>query len=179
MRIILAIATAMLATPCLAQSVQPFVECAGKVSDAERLACYDRAVESLSGEARRIAAQRKVASDQAAAVAAAAAAKAAADAAVKAQADAKDSFGREGIKMFGQRGEAEVGEVTATVTEVLRDSVGKVVVVMDNGQIWRQVDGFTLPLRAGASVTVKRGAMGSYRMRLDGTSRLIQVIRMR
>ena len=54
------------------------------------------------------------------------------------------------------------------------------VFVLDNGQIWRQADGFRLPnAKVGATVELKRGALGSYRLVPRGSNRWVQVVRMR
>jgi hypothetical protein len=150
-----------LSTAALAQAPRALLDCTSILSDAERLSCYDTAVKTFSADARAIAERREA---QAARLAAAAAATAAAQKA--------DSFGR--------ASEARVESVDSTLKEVLTDSVGKSVFILENGQIWRQADGFRMPnARPGVAVTVKRGAMGSYRLAVAGSNRTVQVIRMR
>jgi hypothetical protein len=148
--------------------------CVGKVDDADRLACYDSAVKSMNAEARRASEAREAEASAAKAAAAAAAATAAAAAAQQAEAERKDSFGKPAAAS------ETVSEIAATISEVLKDSTGKSVFVLDNGQIWRQADAFNLPnARVGTSVTIKRGALGSFRMVPSDSNRSIQVIRMK
>lgn len=157
-----------------AQAPDRLIACASKVDDGERLACYDSVVKSLNKEAKAASeareAEEKVAEAAAAAAAAAAATKAAADA----EAARKDSFGKRGATSEA------VSELRAVISEVLKDAGSKPVFVLDNGQIWRQADGFTLPnAKVGVSVTLKRGALGSFRLVPANSNRSVQVIRMR
>lgn len=177
MRIVVAMAMGcMAAMPAgaLAQSTDRLVACAGKVDDAERLACYDSAVKALGAEARAASDVREREAKAAKAAAAAAAAAAATQAAAAAEAERKDSFGKAAAES------GTVSELTAAITEVLKDSTGKAVFILDNGQIWRQADGFTLPnAKVGTSVTIKRGALGSFRLVPANSNRSVQVVRMR
>lgn len=156
------------------QVPERLVACAGKVDDAERLACYDSAVKSMGAEARAASEAREAEAKAAKAAAAAAAASAAAAAAAKADAERKDSFGKAAAPS------EVVAEISATITEVLKDASAKSVFVLDNGQIWRQADAFNLPnAKVGSAVTIKRGALGSYRLVPSGSNRSILVIRMK
>ncbi len=149
---------------------QQLLACAGKVSDAERLACYDTAMAALSADARRLSEAREVEAKAAREAAAASAAAAAA----AAEAERKAAFGKPAASAD------EVQEIEAAISEILRTSTGGAVFILDNGQMWRQVDGYNLPnARVGTMVTVKRGALGSFRLVPKGTSRSAQVIRMR
>jgi regulator of protease activity HflC (stomatin/prohibitin superfamily) len=160
--------------PARAQVPERLVACASKVADAERLACYDAVVGSMNAEARRASEAREAEAKVAAAAAAAAAATAAEAAAAKAEADRQAGFGK------AASAAESVAEIQAAITEVLRDSSGKSVFVLDNGQIWRQADGFNLPgVKVGTSVTVKRGALGSFRLVPASSNRSVLVIRMR
>lgn len=162
----------LLAAPASAQTVKPFVDCAALANDAERLECYDSAVAAISPALRAQAEERRK-------QAAARAAEAAAAAQAAREAEERDRFGREGVRAF-RGSDLGVESVESTVTEVLRDNLGKVVVILENGQMWRQVDGNAMPMiRTGTAVTIKRGAMGSYRMTPEKTSRTVQVMRMR
>ena len=144
-----------------AQAPRALLDCTSILSDAERLACYDNAVKAFSSEARAVAERREAQSAKLAAAAAAAAA-----------AQRSDSFGRPS--------EQRVDRIDSTLKEVLTDNSGKSVFILDNGQIWRQVDGFRLPnARPAAAVSIKRGAMGSYRLMIAGRNRTVQVVRMR
>lgn len=178
MRIVVAVllgSTALsMAGNAVAQVPDKLVACAAKVDDAERLACYDAAVRSLNAEARAASEAREKEAKAARAAAEASAAAAAAAAAAQAEADRKNNFGKPVEKA------ETVSELTATVTELLTDGNRKSVFVLDNGQIWRHADGPALPnVKAGMQVTLKRGALGSFRLLPVGSNRSVQVVRMR
>ena len=159
--LVLALPILGLSAAAQAQAPRALMDCTAILSDAERLACYESTVKAFSSEARAIAERREAQS-----------AKLAAAAAVAAAAQKSDSFGR--------ASESRIESIESTLKEVLTDSSGKSVFIFENGQIWRQADGFRLPnVRPGVSVTVKRGAMGSYRLLVAGSNRTAQVVRMR
>jgi hypothetical protein len=161
-------------TGALAQSPDRMIACASKVEDSERLACYDSAVKALGAEARAASEAREAEASAAKAAAAAAAAAAATRAAAEAEAARKASFGK------SAEPSETVSELTASVTEVLTDGNRKAVFVLDNGQIWRHTDGPALPnVKVGSAVTIKRGALGSFRLMPVGSNRSVQVVRMR
>lgn len=81
-------------------------------------------------------------------------------------------------------GPGEITEITAGVIEFARTARGKALFVLDNGQVWRQIDsdGTTVfdpspgrPMR----VTVGRGALGSYNLEIEGRNGLIKVNRLK
>ncbi len=168
------------AAVAFAQPAPALLACSAQVDAAERLACYDSVVKAMSSEARAIAEKRDAQAAKLALAAQAAEEAAKAEAAARAAAEQKDRFGREGIRGLGGADPERVEQVEAKVSETLRDGYGKTVLILDNGQMWRQADDFPLPtVRAGTDIVVKRGAMGSYRMVLGKMSRTIQVVRMR
>lgn len=153
--------------------------CSAEVEDAKRLACYDAAVAAGSAEARAIAARRDAAREAAAAEKAAAEARAKAEAAEAARKAQADRFGQEGLRLGG--GDPDrLDELGAKIAETLLDRVGKTVFLLDNGQMWRQTDGLTLPpIRAGDAVEIRRGAVGGYRLTVPRVKRTVPVVRMR
>lgn len=173
------IMAAVTAGPALAQapsgqapSSRAMLDCAAIDDDFARLACYDGLAKAMSPEARAMAEKREAESRRRAEAEAA-------EKAARAEADRKDRFGREGV--LGYKGDPErIEQIEAKVTESLRDSLGKSVFILDNGQMWRQAEGFPMPpVKAGTAVVIKRGSLGSYRMTFDRMNRTVQVIRMR
>ena len=111
--------------------------CAQLRNDTERLACYDQAFGKP---------------------AAAAAATAAAP---------NEQFGfteKELARSTGQSAASAAPEsVTAAITSVVRRHDGKFVVALDNAQVWAQSEfNSQADVEIGDSVTVRRGALGSY-----------------
>ena len=107
------------------------------MGDAERLACFDNEMAKTSAEARAFTEKR--------AAEAAVVAKAQAEAAA---AKKRDTFGAEAITMRGDRfapPEGQLQTVETKISEVLTNSSGLAVFMLENGQIWRQVDPSRLP----------------------------------
>ena len=83
--------------------------------------------------------------------------------------------------------EAAPGEVTAIssgVLEFAKTARGKALFVLDNGQVWRQIDGDTTDVHAPApgekmKVTVEVGVFGSYNLTITGRGGLIKVNRLK
>jgi hypothetical protein len=77
----------------------------------------------------------------------------------------------------------ELQKITANTSEFRRTPRGKALFVLDNGQIWRQLDsdGTSVvdPPSMGFGVTIERGALGSYNLTMEGRSGLIKVMRVK
>ena len=144
----------MLAAPVAAQDGDdPYGDCAAIAADAERLACFD----ATYVEQRVVTAERTV----------------------------REEERRE--EVFGFRGGAAAAEgsqdsvaVSATVTEVLQGARRSQVLLMDNGQLWREISGSTLRnrIRDGWTATITRHWSGAYEMRFEGRSGYLRVARL-
>ena len=78
----------------------------------------------------------------------------------------------------------EVTQVSDTVLEFAKTARGKAIFILDNGQIWRQIDGDSTvvwPPSAGAKmkVTIGVGAFNSYNLTIEGRKDLIKVNRLK
>lgn len=172
-----------LASPGLAQSPSALLGCTRIVDDAERLACFDNEMAKSSPEARALSEKR------AAEAAAAAKARAEAEAvAAKARAEAelaarRDAFGAEAIESRSDRfkpPEGEIQTVETRITEVLTNSSGLAVFLLDNGMIWRQAVPSRLPrVRPNDDVTVTRAGLGGYHLNFLRTKNWALVKRVR
>lgn len=144
--------------------------CRSLADDAGRLACYDR----MAG---RILAQpaapepAPVAAASAAVAPAAAAPAAATTAAATAAAPAPgsaDNFGRERVLAAeeAKRQEQqtrEIGELSATVTDIDTRMDGLMTITLDNGQVWRQTRPDSMfRLKTGDRIQIQPGAMKSF-----------------
>ena len=59
-------------------------------------------------------------------------------------------------------------ELTAHLASVSRNSAGRAVFTLDNGQVWRQSETrASFEARAGDAVKISRGAMGSFWLSTD------------
>lgn len=176
------------AAPSAAQSAGELAACIAIARDADRLACYDAAAAKVSPAARAASEARaresaRIAAEEAAVAAAAAKAKAEADA-VAAAAARRQAFGAEGVTSRGAaRFEPEPGEIIqieAGIAEILTNRSGLGVFLLDNGQLWRQVDTGRLPNpRVGDRVEVERASLGGYQMRFLRQKQVVRVKRLR
>lgn len=77
----------------------------------------------------------------------------------------------------------ELQSITATTSEFAKTLRGKALFVLDNGQVWRQLDSdgteVVAPRASGFKVTIERGALGSYNLTIEGRGGLIKVARVR
>ena len=140
---LLLLAPPVLAAETAADSIPPaFRSCAAIKRNAERLGCYDRAVAAL------------MAGKDATAM----------------PATPESSFG-----LLAGAGAAplepakeqqdDLQSMNANVKGFGRAADGSLIIHFDNGQSWRQLSGGDPLLKAGDTVTISRGALGSFQMR--------------
>ena len=134
-------------------AVQAVVDCRKLDDNAQRLACYDKAVADMT------AAEDKgdlVSLDRG-----------------QRQAARRQTFGFALPTLaFLDRGERseELDRVTQTVASTSRDVDGNWILRMQDGAVWRQTDGAVLSRdpRPGSVVVIKKAALGSFMMDIDG-----------
>jgi hypothetical protein len=160
--------------------------------DDARLICYDAAVD----RSRQGATGRPPAPSQAAPAATATAASAAVvdspapsttvDSPAPAAADGgsisqEDLFGKNQAEVQQTVEEATGSEriesLDGTVTRLQKSGYDKVVITLDNGQVWKQVDSSSLRLRVGDTIEIERASMGSYMLQKKGSKRTMRVSR--
>ena len=191
MRLIVSAATAaalLMTVPAQAQKAADLFACAAIARDAERLACYDAAVADSSPQARAASEARakesaRIAAEEAAIVAAAAKAKAEADAVARAAAQ-RDSFGAEGVaSRSAERFKSdpnELQEIETGITEILTNASGLGVFLLENGQLWRQVDTSRMPnAHVGDRIKLSRADLGGYHLNFLKQKRWVLVKRIR
>ena len=133
-------------------SDDPYAPCVAMTDDAARLACFDA---THADQQVVIAQQEEVAEER-----------------------------RE--EVFGFREQDAVLEdandestLTVTVTEVLRGAQRSQVLLLDNGQLWREISGSTLRNRPreGWQGTISRHWSGAYEIRFEGRRGYLRVAR--
>lgn len=147
-----------------ADLVTAFHACAGEDDDAQRLACYDKAI------ARKPKSNPQSGHAPPAAVPAGAAA-GSASAAVRAPAPApagstRSEFGLNATQR-AEHGQPVPKAVTSKVTGVSHGGAGGgLLITLDQGQIWAQVDPGvgSFPVKPGDTVTVRSAMLGSFLM---------------
>ena len=81
-------------------------------------------------------------------------------------------------------GPNEVTKISDGVLEFAKTARGKAIFILENGQVWRQIDGDSTDVRAPAPgskmrVTIETGALNSYNLTIDGRQGLIKVNRLK
>ena len=164
-----AVGVSLITLPALAQEKTPLESiyaCADISDNIERLACFDAAVSATrqaenQGEFKTITRQ-------------------------EAETVQKDAFGfsMPSLPTFSLPGfgggsdddsvkkddSGQIEEVTLPLKSATTDAYGKVVLVFENGQVWRQNDSDKIRIsrkRPPTSAVIKRAAFGSYLIRLN------------
>lgn len=155
--------------------------CRDLTDDDARLICYDAAVDRGGNSGYGGPAQAPAhAADPPRGTPAAAADTAAATgtAAVLSQ---EDLFGKssDDVQRTVQEatGNERIDSLSATVTKLQHYSYDKVLIALDNGQVWKQVDSSSLRLRVGDTVDIERASLGSFMLRKKGSKRSMRVAR--
>lgn len=78
----------------------------------------------------------------------------------------------------------EITEISAKVLEYAKNAHGKSIFILDNGQVWRQVDGDTSEFYYRSadgpmSVRIEKAIMGSFSLYVDGKSMKLKVRRIK
>jgi hypothetical protein len=79
---------------------------------------------------------------------------------------------------------AEVDSIAASLTDVAYTPLGRFIVFLDNGQVWRQIEGdadratFKKPAK-GNKVTISRGFIGSYNLVINESAKMYKVTRVK
>ncbi len=71
----------------------------------------------------------------------------------------------------------EIENIVALVQSAILDKRKKLLITLENGQQWQQIDQGYLRIKAGDRCTVQRGAIGSFLLGVDGITKKIRVRR--
>ena len=91
-----------------------------------------------------------------------------------------EDFGKPKVRT----GPKEITELSAGVLEFAKNAHGRSIFILDNGQVWKQVDGDTTEVRdpsrgEAMKVTIETGLMGSYSLRVEGRRGIVKVRRVK
>jgi hypothetical protein len=140
-------------TPTRAPAVQTVLDCRKVAEDAQRLSCYDHAVDAMAkadatGDLVTVdREQRRTLRRQA------------------------FGFNLPSLSMFDKADKVEETEkLTAKIAGATQTGAGKWRIELDDGAVWLQTDDTTLyPLpKAGSTATIRKGALGSFFLTFDG-----------
>lgn len=160
----------LLAMPASAQdaprpaALQALTACRALTSDAERLACFDRAAAELDASVER---KEVVVLDKQE---------------VKKTRRSLFGFSLPKLRLFGndrdqdEAEEAEFQEITTTVKSLRRLRTGQWQFTIEDGAVWQTTESPSFQPGIGETVTIKKGLLGSYFIRF-GKSRPVKGIR--
>jgi hypothetical protein len=148
-------------------------DCRAIADDAARLACYDRLASEAAG-----APESGPVDDVAARADAAQSPSPAGPPPTP-----EDLFGRDAVAaeqiVRETAGIGRLDAMTGRVAELRRDPEGNLLLTLEGGQVWRQVDGPAPRLAIGDDIRIRRAAFGSYLLAAPGTTRTFRVRRLR
>ncbi len=92
-----------------------------------------------------------------------------------------EDFGKPAVRVADPR---EITTLSASVTEFARTPSGRALFILDNGQVWRQIDGDVTEVsdpNTGEQfkVAIEKAVFGSYDMKINGHTGLIKVRRLK
>jgi hypothetical protein len=81
-------------------------------------------------------------------------------------------------------GPKEIKEITANVVEFAKNAYGRSIFILDNGQVWKQVDGDITEVRDPSKsetmkVSIETGMFGSYTLKVEGRTGIVKVRRVK
>lgn len=159
-----------LAPPALAAE-QALTECRQIEETAKRVACYDEIVDSYFPKDASEGRQTAKSSES----------KLPESAETSAVPDAQSLFGTSDAEanriIETSLAIEQLSEIEAIVADVRESATKKLTVTLDNGQIWRQLDSQSMPLKSGETVIIRKASLGSFFMEKKSGSRSIRVKR--
>ncbi len=95
--------------------------------------------------------------------------------AIEQSVSAEDKFGYEHKRQANDL----IQTLNIGVTKVSKTPFGKMIITLDNGQVWRQTDKVRLKIESGQTVSIERGMLGSFFMGTDEVTKRIRVKRVK
>ncbi len=157
-----------------AQDLGEIMECKSIAEDLERLRCFDQRTEPSSSAVASAGGQSSGAGQSSAVQVA------------SGQAQSIDeSFGAEDLAREREKQDKTPKSLNAKLVGLRFTQSGRYVITLDNGQVWRQITGDTDQLRLpratgeGIPIIIKKGMLGSHKLRPASSKRSIRVERIK
>lgn len=92
----------------------------------------------------------------------------------------EDDFGKPPVPT----GPKEIKEITSGVLELAKNPYGRSIFILDNGQVWKQIDGDLTEVRDPSrneklKVSIESGMFGSYSLTIEGRTGIVKVRRVK
>jgi hypothetical protein len=151
--------------------------CASLNEAGARLACYDALAGTVSGSAQAAAPATSAGPAPASRSQPADASSAAAPASASGTAPSAAEFGVRNGPLQAKRDPVKEKSMLAVVSRVSSRGRGELVVTLDNGQVWTQIQPSDYPLKAGDHVEIDVASLGSYVLWCPSSRRATKVTR--
>lgn len=157
------VAAVLIAAPGLVQAKEPapppavfqaVIDCRVEPDPDKRLACFDRAVDAMAAASKD---RELLVTDRPAMR------EARQELFGYAVPDATPLLGDDAVNA-----EDRIDSITAKIARAALDPRGRVVLTLEGGARWQQIDGETIPApRVGQSVTIRKAALGSFLAKVE------------
>lgn len=92
-----------------------------------------------------------------------------------------EEFGKPPVPVAGPK---EITEISASVLEFAKNAYGRSIFILDNGQVWKQIDGDQTEVADPKSdetmkVSIETAMFGSYALRVEGRRGIVKVRRIK
>ncbi len=151
------------------------IDCRALTSAVARLDCYDQLIDAHTASPNQ-AARRRTAENPAPVAPTTATATAASEPVLTSEPNLsqEDLFGKGETALRKSVQDAtdteEIDRIEARVVEVRKSASGRIVITLDNGQVWIQSDSSRARLSGNDNVTIRRRSFGSYTLYNKKTS---------
>lgn len=145
---------------------QQLVQCAAIADDMSRLQCYDQLGKGVSQHVATVKTSKDDVTQS----------YHASTAVEHSQQNAQTQVDKFGIREKAP--EPELNDIKSTTTAVTKNPHGSLVIDLSNGQRWQQIGSAFFRLKQGQNVVVKRAALGSFLLSVDGLNSSIRVKRL-
>ena len=156
-----ALVLACITTATPAQTIEDrILGCAAESDQQQRLTCFDTlAADVASGAVNSAPEQDQPPTDS--------------SPNPVARSDSPENSSDENFGLEHKVKNAEVAdELQTQVAEIYKDGLGKMLLILDNGQIWQQKDSKTLIIKKGDSIFIERGFMSAFYLSANGKKRI-------
>ncbi|MGE6648732.1 hypothetical protein ACQKE0_05580 [Shewanella colwelliana] len=167
------LATVLCTFQASANIEQQLAACAGKSDKLDRLVCYDNLAQSVKQVSPVTQVAAPVSKPAPVSSQAPTAAVVATPVVATAPQSAEDNFG----KVYKEEKE-EIDKLYLTVKSVSKDPRGTLKISFENGQVWKQNDSRRFKIKAGETVYIETGALGSFLLGRDDSNSTIRVKRL-